>query len=52
MFVRAVWRNKRLVDIRKIAREMDGPSTRDAGMLGITAPDFSKMTQPLFDRLG
>jgi hypothetical protein len=52
MFVRAVWRNKRLVDIRKIAREMDGPSTRDAGLLGIAAPNFGTMTQPLFNRLG
>jgi len=52
MFVRAVWRHKRLVDIRKLAGEMDGPSTRDAGLLGITAPDFFKMTRPLFDRQG
>ena len=44
MFVRAVWRIKRLVDI------MDVPSTRDADLLGITGPDFSKMTRSLFDR--
>ena len=50
MFVRAEWRVKRLVDIRQTLREMDVPSTRDADLLGITGPDFSKMTRALFDR--
>jgi hypothetical protein len=50
MFVRAVWRVKRLVDIRQTLREMDVPSTRDADVLGLTGPDFSKMTRSLFDR--
>tara|TARA_R110002020_G_scaffold2136_29_gene9875 strand:- start:5517 stop:5771 length:255 start_codon:yes stop_codon:yes gene_type:complete len=50
MFVRAVWRVKRLVDIKQTLREMDVPSTRDADLLGISGPDFSKMTRSLFDR--
>jgi len=48
MFVRAVWRRRRLVDIRQTLRELDVPTTRDA--LGITGPDFQKMTRGLFDR--
>ncbi len=50
MFVRAVWRIRRLVDVRQQLREMDVPTTRDADLLGITGPDFSKMTRGLFDR--
>jgi hypothetical protein len=50
MFVRAVWRVRRLVDIRQTLREMDVPTTRDADMLGISGPDFSRMTRGLFDR--
>ena len=50
MFVRAVWRIRRLVDIKQTLREMDVPSTRDADLLGLTGPDFSKMTRSLFDR--
>ena len=50
MFVRAVWRIKRLVDIKQTLREMDVPSTRDADLLGISGPDFAKMTRSLFDR--
>jgi len=50
MFVRAVWRNKRLVDIRQNLREMDVPSTRQSDLLGIVGPDFGKMTRGLFDR--
>ena len=48
MFVRAVWRLKRLVDIKQTLREMEVPTTRDA--LGIVGPDFQKMTRGLFDR--
>ena len=48
MFVRAVWRSKRLVDLKQGHRETDGPSTRDG--LGLSGPDFSKMTRSLFDR--
>lgn len=50
MFVRAIWRVRRLVDIRQTLREMDVPTTRDADMLGISGPDFSRMTRGLFDR--
>lgn len=50
MFVRAVWRLKRLVDIKQQLREMDVPTTRDADLLGLSGPDFSKMTRGLFDR--
>lgn len=50
MFVRAVWRIRRLVDLRQTLREFDIPSTRKADVLGITGPDFSKMTRGLFDR--
>ena len=50
MFVRAVWRIKRLVDIKQTLKEMDVPSTRDSDLLGLTGPDFSKMTRSLFDR--
>jgi hypothetical protein len=50
MFVRAVWRLQRLVAIKQTLREMDVPSTRNAGILGISGPDFSNMTRSLFDR--
>jgi hypothetical protein len=50
MFVRAVWRSKRLVDIRQTLRETDVPTARQSELLGITGPDFSKMTRGLFDR--
>jgi len=50
MFVRAVWRLKRVVDLKQSLREMEVPSTRDADPLGISGPDFSKMTRGLFDR--
>ena len=50
MFVRAVWRVKRLIDIKQALREMEVPSTRNADLLGISGPDFSKMTRGLFDR--
>ena len=48
MFVRAVWRNRRLVDIKKTTRESEPPTTRDA--LGLSEPDFRNMTRGLFDR--
>ncbi len=52
MFVRAVWRIRRLVDLKQTLRELDVPTTRDADVLGLTGPDFSKMTSGLFDRGG
>jgi len=48
MFVRAVWRVKRLVDIKQILRETEVPTTREA--LGLSGSDFQKMTRGLFDR--
>jgi len=50
MFVRAVWRSKRLIDIKQALRETDVPSTRDADLLGLRAPDFARLTHGLFDR--
>ena len=50
MFVRAQWRLKRLIDIKQTLREMEVPSSRNADILGISGPDFSKMTRGLFDR--
>ncbi|MEO5808258.1 hypothetical protein [Devosia sp.] len=50
MFVRAVWRVRRLIDIKQTLREMDVPTTRDVDLLGLSGPDFSKMTRGLFDR--
>lgn len=50
MFVRAVWRSKRLVDLRQPLREMGVPSPRNADVIGTSAPDFANMTRPLFDR--
>lgn len=48
MFVRAVWQKRRLVDPRQGPRQVDIPTSRDA--LGISGPDFLKMTRGLFDR--
>lgn len=50
MFVRAVWRNKRLVDSKQTLRETEVPTVRDAVLFGIVAKDFPKMTRGLFDR--
>jgi hypothetical protein len=50
MFVRAVWRSQRLVDIKQTLREMDIRTTRDSNILGTCRPDFPKMTRGLFDR--
>jgi len=48
MFVRAVWRSRRLVDVRQTLREMEVPTTRSA--LGVSGTEFQKMTRSLFDR--
>ena len=48
MFVRAVWRSKRLIDLKQGLRETNGPSTRDG--LGVSSADFRQMTRGLFDR--
>ncbi len=47
MFIRAVWRQRRLIDT--VRREIV-LSTRNAAIPGVCAPDFSKMTRGLFDR--
>ena len=50
MFVRVVWRNQRLVDVKQTLREMEIPTTRDAVLFGLAVKDFPKMTRGLFDR--
>lgn len=48
MFVRAVWRLRRLVDVKQTLREMEVPTTRDP--MGVAGNEFQKMTRGLFDR--
>jgi hypothetical protein len=50
MFVRTIWRIRRPVDFRQTLREMDVASGRQQDSLGLTGPDFTKMTKGLFDR--
>lgn len=50
MFVRAVWRSNRLINIKQTLREIEGPTTKQADILGRCPPDFGKMTRGLFDR--
>ena len=50
MFVRAVWRIKRPVEIKQGLRETGGLGRRDADPLGLCGPEFTKMTRALFDR--
>jgi hypothetical protein len=50
VFVRAVWRQQRLVDVRPNLREMGAPPKRNVDILGVSSPDFPKMTRGLFDR--
>jgi hypothetical protein len=50
MFIRAVWRQKDLVDLRRAIREIGAKSGRNIGILGISPADFSNMTRGLFDR--
>jgi hypothetical protein len=52
MFVRAVWRQQPLVDPRPIQREIGAPPKRNVDILGVSAPDFPRMTRGLFDRQG
>ena len=52
MFVRAVWRVQRLVDLRPTSSEIGAFARRNVGILGISPPDFPKMTRALFDRQG
>ena len=48
MFVRAVWRLRRMVDVKQTLREMEVPTTRES--FGLSGPDFQNMTRGLFDR--
>lgn len=50
MFVRAVWRQKRLVKVKRALREVDGLLRTNVGIIGVLQPDFSNMTRGLFDR--
>jgi hypothetical protein len=50
MFIRAVWRNQRLIPVKQTLREMELPTARDAVLFGLAAKDFPKMTRGLFDR--
>ena len=50
MFVRAVWRDKRLIDVKQSLREVELPQVKDAILLGRIGKDFSQMTRGLFDR--
>jgi hypothetical protein len=50
MFVRAVWRSKRAPQSSRPLREVGLPSSRNAGIIGVCAPDFPNMTRGLFDR--
>jgi hypothetical protein len=50
MFVRAVWRHRRLVDVRPNPREIGAPPRRNVDILGVSRPDFANMTRGLFDR--
>jgi len=50
MFVRAVWRDKRLIDSKHSRREVELPTARDAVLFGMVSKDFPKMTRGLFDR--
>lgn len=48
MFVRAVWRSKRLIDIKQTLRQLEVPTTHDP--FGVSGTDFQNMTRGLFDR--
>ena len=50
MFVRAVWRQRKLIDLRRTPRQADVPTIRNAVLFGLAAKDFPKMTRGLFDR--
>lgn len=50
MFIRAVWRTRRLIDVKQSWREVEVPTVRDAVLLPRPPRDFAKMTHGLFDR--
>lgn len=51
MFVRTVWRLKRMFDISGALREMDVRADRSNDILGLGGVDFSDMTDGQFDRI-
>ena len=50
VFVRAVWRQQRLVDVRPNLREIGAPPKRNVDVLGVSVADFPRLTRGLFDR--
>ena len=50
MFVRVVWRDKRLIAVKQTLRETEVPTSRDAILFGAARKDFPEMTRGLFDR--
>jgi hypothetical protein len=50
MFVRAVWKQQRVGQVKRALREPDAPWLRNMGILGIASPDFAKMTRGLFEQ--
>jgi hypothetical protein len=50
VFVRAVWRDQRLIDVRRPSREIGAPPKRKIDIFGVCAADFPSMTRTLFDR--
>jgi hypothetical protein len=50
MFVRAVWRDRRLVENRRDMHQLEVPTRPSAAILGLSTSDLSQMTRGLFDR--
>lgn len=50
MFIRSVWRNRRLRERCPGFREPDPYVRRESDPLGRAGSDFTRMTQGLFDR--
>lgn len=51
MFVRTVWRLRRMFDLSGALREMDVRVDRSSDVLGLGGVDFSDMTEGHFDRI-
>jgi len=50
MFVRAVWRLRRLAIAPRSLRDIHLPPDRVGDGLGLARPDFANMTRGLFER--
>jgi len=50
MFIRVVWKTRRMLNLPQHLREMHVPAGRDSDVLGLAGADFTKMTKGLFDR--